>query len=181
MAFITDIWGTTQFFHYDSMGNYHNSDDLLALVAEYIRALRFPIPYPDPPAAVDLSGGNFFKLKGPIQPNSYDCGIYALKFIQTILTEIKSESADRYLSHSFNASVWTQIDVNSYRDEMFNAGSMIYQEHVVDRNMQETQTHVREIEESRNSTRHKSMPDVDGESKGRKKVPLEIIPTGIVR
>ena len=179
MAFITDIWGTTQFFHYDSMGNYHNSDDLLALVAEYIRALRFTIPYPDPPAAVDLSGGNFYKLKGPIQPNSYDCGIYALKFIQTILNEIKSESADRYLSHSFNASVWTQIDVNSYRDEMFNAGSMIFQEHVVHLNMQDTQNHVKRVEESRNSTKHKSIPDGDSESNGKKKISLESFLLGL--
>jgi hypothetical protein len=172
MVFIADIWGATRFFHYDSMVNYHNSDDLFSIVAEYIRVLRLSNPNLEK-SDLDMSTVNFYKLKGPIQPNSYDCGIYALKFIQTILNEVKNKSADHYLPHSFNASAWMQVDVVSYRDEMFNAGSMIYQEHVVDRNMQETQTHVREIEESRNSTRHKSMPDVDGESKGRKKVPLE--------
>jgi hypothetical protein len=173
MTFITDIWGATRFFHYDSMGSYHNTNELLDLLAEYIRVLRVRDP------TLDLNAETFHKLNGPIQPNTYDCGIYALKAIQTILNEIKSESsAVPYLLHSFNASVWTQEDAVSYRDEMFNAGSMIYNEYEVNVHIQGTQNHIKKIEENRNSTRHNTLPDVESESKGEK-VSLESFLLGL--
>ena len=88
MVIIADIWGATRFFHYDSLVNYHNSDDLFPLVAEYIRVLRLSnVNLNQETPDLDKSTVNFYKLKGPIQPNSFDCGIYALKFIRTILTE----------------------------------------------------------------------------------------------
>ena len=70
MVFIADIWGATRFFHYDSTVNYHNSDDLFPIVAEYIRVLRLSNPNLEK-SDLDMSTFNFYKLKGPIQPNSH--------------------------------------------------------------------------------------------------------------
>jgi Ulp1 family protease len=108
---------TPVFYHYDSLVNYHNTEEIVELFTEYIQALQQAERGADGDDEYPVKIKSIVvKLKGPVQGNSFDCGIYMLKFFQQILDS--NECLQTFLE-SFNNTAWSQDDVLNYRKAMY--------------------------------------------------------------
>ena len=151
---------TPVFYHYDSLVNYHNTEEIVQLFSEYLQALQKAERGDDGDGdqsvdtAVEIISNNVIKLKGPVQGNGYDCGIYMLKFFQQILEF--DGSLETFLE-SFNNSAWSHTDILNYRKAMYDVAIRLYDEFESNQNMIATQNIVRSIEENRYSTKHKEI------------------------
>lgn len=146
---------TPVFYHYDSLVNYHNTEEIVELFTEYIQALQQAERGADGDDEYPVKIKSIVvKLKGPVQGNSFDCGIYMLKFFQQILDS--NECLQTFLE-SFNNTAWSQDDVLNYRKAMYEIAIRLYDENETNQNMIATQNIVRSIEESRYSTKHKEL------------------------
>jgi len=159
---ITNIWGTPIFYHYDSLETYHSTYEIAELVAEFLRELRRPKFCKD---QSDVAGTSIVvnketvkKLKGPVQDNKFDCGIFMLKFIQKI--HETTGTLDTFFK-SFRDNSWSNDDILIYRNSMYDICTRLYDEFVGNRNMIATQNIVRNIEESRYSSKHKEIKTDD--------------------
>lgn len=152
---VRNIWQKEPvFYHYDSLSNYHSTQDIVELIINYVRELRRSKDGDDEynNASLSFDPSRVIKLKGPIQRNKFDCGVFMLKFIQKVL-----ESTVYSCLESFNSTAWSCQDVRDYRIAMYDVVIRLYDENVGNQNMIATQNVVRDIEESRYSTKHKEL------------------------
>ena len=153
---VTGIWRNDPvFYHYDSLVNYHSTHDIIELIADYVKELRRPKNGEIYSSLLSIDPSRVIKLKGPIQGNKFDCGVFMLKFIQNVL-ESSTISLDSCLD-SFNSTTWSCQDVRDYRIAMYDVVIRLFDENVGNQNMIATQNIVRDIEESRYSTKHKEL------------------------
>jgi len=154
---ITDIWGTPLFFHYDSLVDYHSTDDMVKVFAEYLKELKRSHSNDDQSSntTISVNSSNVVKINGPIQENRHDCGIFSLKFIQNLLGTKEDVRLDLYLLNSFSDSAWSSSDVLNYRNSMYDIGMSLYDDFMGNQNIIATQNIVRAIEENRYSIKHK--------------------------
>lgn len=153
---VTGIWRNNPvFYHYDSLVNYHSTHDIIELIADYLKELRRPKNGEIYSSSLSIDPSRVIKLKGPIQRNKFDCGVFMLKFIQNVL-ESSAISLDSCLD-SFHSTMWSCQDVRDYRIAMYDVVIRLYDENVGNQNMIATQNIVRDIEESRYSTKHKEL------------------------
>ena len=154
---VTGIWQNNPvFYHYDSLVTYHSTHDFIELIADYLRELRRSKDGDDESdnSLLSIDPSRVIKLKGPIQRNKFDCGVFMLKFIQKILES--SVSLENCLD-SFNSTMWSCQDVRDYRIAMYDVVKCLYDEDVGNQNMIATQHIVRDIEENRYSTKHQEL------------------------
>lgn len=147
---------TPEFYHYDSLVNYHNTEEIVELFSEYLQALQQAQRVADrsDEDPFKITRRIIIKLKGPVQGNSYDCGIYMLKFFQQILDS--DDNIETFLE-SFNNTAWSHDDILNYRKAMYDIAIRLYDEFESSQNMIATQNIVRSIEENRYTTKHKEM------------------------
>jgi Ulp1 family protease len=145
---------TPEFYHYDSTVNYHNTEEIVELFSEYLQALQQAQRVADrsDEDPFKITRRIIIKLKGPVQGNSYDCGIYMLKFFKQILDS--DDNIETFLE-SFNNTAWSHDDILNYRKAMYDIAIRLYDEFESSQNMIATQNIVRSIEENRYTTKHK--------------------------
>ena len=108
---IWNPWTKPVIYHYDPIHGYHGRDRIQQTYEAYLKsAIHRPflsgevIPEPE-----------FVQLRGPQQPNSYDCGLYALSFIKYSLSlDITLQSENPY--EHFNEDTWSHDDVAHMRE-----------------------------------------------------------------
>ena len=103
-------WTEPIIFHYDPIFGYHAKN----MIFEPFRAYLSSAKHKEFLSNNKIPEPKFVQLRGPQQINSFDCGLYALKFIQYSLSmEVTLDSQDPYVT--FSEAAWSAEDILQMR------------------------------------------------------------------
>jgi hypothetical protein len=112
---ILDPWYQPVICHYDPMVHYHSEVEVMETFSAYLKSNSHKAFLSDE----IIPEPKFVKLKGPVQKNSFDCGLFVLEFIQRSVSFAASSSHSDDPYANFNEHSWTQEDIDYKRAYYF--------------------------------------------------------------
>ena len=112
---ILDPWYQPVIYHYDPLVHYHSEVEVMETFSTYLKSPSHKAFLSDE----IIPEPKFVKLKGPVQKNNFDCGLFVLEFIQRSVTFAASSSHSDDPYTNFNEHSWSQEDIDYKRAYYF--------------------------------------------------------------
>ena len=115
---IWNPWGVEPIvYHYDPLPGYHSRSYIFPPYKAYLCSAAHR-PFLAQQQQKVVPKPKFVQLRGPIQPNSWDCALYALYFVQYSLSLPASAQTENPYEH-FNETTWVHEDIVNMRQKYY--------------------------------------------------------------